>query len=323
MDDVVLASLSNRFVYSAMAVYVCAMVAYAAEVATLGRAPTTQPRFAAGAGAGAGAAAGHQGSLLVRERAAPAPPSRSERFGRIALSLTVLGFALHLAAVLTRALSAGRVPWGNMYEFSLTGGLAVVGAYLVLLRRYPIRFLGIVLVPGALLSLAIAMQVLYTESAALVPALRSGWIVVHVSSAILGTGLFTVGAALAVLHLLRSRAEAGGGPRSGWLASLPPASRLDTLSGSVHAIAFPLWTFVLMSGAIWAENAWGRYWGWDPKEVWTFIIWVVYAGYLHARATAGWRGRRSSYAALVGYGCLLFNYFGINLLVSGLHSYAF
>ncbi|MDP9396828.1 MAG: c-type cytochrome biogenesis protein CcsB [Actinomycetota bacterium] len=315
MDDVVLASLSNRFVYSAMAVYVCAMVAYAAEVATLGRVPATQPQPAAGAVA--------RGSLLVREPAAPPPPSRSERFGRIALSLTVLGFGLHLAAVLTRALSAGRVPWGNMYEFSLTGGLAVVGAYLVLLRRYPIRFLGIVLVPAVLFSLAIAMRVLYTESAALVPALRSGWIVVHVSSAILGTGLFTVGAALAVLHLVRSRAEAGGGPRGGWLAQLPPASRLDALSGSVHAIAFPLWTFVLMSGAIWAENAWGRYWGWDPKEVWTFIIWVVYAGYLHARATAGWRGHRSSYAALVGYGCLLFNYFGINLLVSGLHSYAF
>ena len=318
MDDVVLAQLSNRFVYSAMAVYTFAMFAYAAEVATLGRRPVPVLQPAAYAGVGG------RGTPGVPARAAAAvAPSRSERFGRIGLSLTVLAFGLHLAAVLARALSAGRVPWGNMYEFSLTGGLAVIGAYLVLLRLYPIRFLGIVLVPGTLFTLAIAMRVLYTESAALVPALRSGWIVVHVSSAILGTGLFTVGAALAALHLLRSRAEAGGAGGRGWLGQLPPADRLDALSGSVHAVGFPLWTFVLMSGAIWAENAWGRYWGWDPKEVWTFVIWIVYAGYLHARATAGWRGRRSSYAALTGYACLLFNYFGINLLVSGLHSYAF
>ena len=139
----------------------------------------------------------------------------------------------------------------------------------------------------------------------------------------LASGVFSVGAALSACYLLRARAEQRGVPASAWVGRLPSAQRLDRLAYSVHAFAFPLWSFALVSGAIWAENAWGRYWGWDPKEVWTFIIWVVYAGYLHARATAGWRGRRAATVALVGYACLAFNYFGINLLVSGLHSYAF
>ena len=330
MGEAALAQLSNNLVYSAMAVYLLAMLAAAGEVALGGSSGSgsSGARGSTGARRAASPAAVRAvgaGSLATAERvslAPTAPPSRAERFGRVALSLTVLAFGLHLGAAVARGLSAGRVPWGNMYEFSLTGALAVTGAYLLLLRRYPVRFLGVVLVPMVLLILGLAVSVLYTESAQLVPALRSYWLVIHVSIAVLSSGLLTVGAALTVLYLLRSRAEQRDRVR-GWLAQLPEADQLDRLAYRVHAFVFPLWTFTIIAGAIWAERSWGRYWGWDPKEVWSFVIFVVYAAYLHARATAGWRGRKAAYVALTGYACVGFNYLGINLLVSGLHSYAF
>jgi cytochrome c-type biogenesis protein CcsB len=315
-----LAQLSNNLVYSAIVVYALAMVAHAAEVALGWSAGARVPRRtparpaalvtvgAAGPAAGAGAGAtGGRGP--------------EERLGRIGVSLTVLAFGLHLLAVLARGLSAGRVPWGNMYEFSVTGALVVSGAYLLLLRRAPVRYLGVVVTPAVLLTLGLAVSVLYVESAELVPALKSVWLVVHVSAAVVSAGVFTLGAGLSVLYLLRERTERRGRPVR-W-AGLPSAERLDRLASRVHAFGFPLWTFAVVAGAIWAENAWGRYWGWDPKETWAFITWVVYAAYLHARTTAGWRGRSAAVLALTGYACLLFNYFGVNLLFAGFHSYAF
>jgi cytochrome c-type biogenesis protein CcsB len=323
MGNATLAQLSQNFVYSAVAVYALAMVAYAAEVAFGGsRGGVTAGRVGSGASYAVGG--GRVTTLRVPGGAGrhQPPGGRADRVGRVALSLTVLAFGLHLAGVLARAGSAGRVPWGNMYEFSLTAALAVAGVYLVLLRRYPIRFLGVVVVPVVLLTLGLATTVLYIESAELVPALKSPWLAVHVAAAVLSAGLFTVGAALTVVYLLRERAERRG-PLRGWIGRLPSAQRVDALAARLHAFAFPLWTFAVVAGAIWAENAWGRYWGWDPKETWAFVTWIVYAGYLHARATAGWRGRAAAAVALTGYGCFLFNYFGVNLLFSGFHSYAF
>jgi cytochrome c-type biogenesis protein CcsB len=159
--------------------------------------------------------------------------------------------------------------------------------------------------------------VVYTESADLVPALKSYWLVIHVCAMVVSFGVLTVGAALSALYVARDRARAP--ERLGWL---PPADRLDALAYRLHAFVFPLYTFAVLAGAVWAENAWGRYWGWDPKETWAFIVWVVYAAYLHARVTAGWRGRRAAGIAIVGYACFLFNLFGVNLVFSGLHSYA-
>jgi cytochrome c-type biogenesis protein CcsB len=233
--------------------------------------------------------------------------------------------------VLTRGLSAGRVPWGNMYEFSTASALAVTGVFLLLLARYDVRWLAVFVVTPVLLTLGLAVTVLYAESAQLQPALQSYWLVIHVVAAVVASGAFTVGAALSVLYIVRERAErhgAGAGVGAGMAAGVGAASRLpssdvlDRIAYRVHAFSFPIWTFAVIAGAIWAENAWSRYWGWDPKETWAFITWVVYAAYLHARATAGWRGTRAAVIALLGFGCFLFNYFGVNIWITGLHSYA-
>ncbi len=324
MDEQSLAQLSNYLVDSALVVYTLALVAYAAEVAFGRRSLVRAGAVARGAarGAVAGASAAATGSTLTLDPPqAPRGPDRSDRSNRIALSLTTLAFLLHAAGVVARALSAGRVPWGNMYEFSITGALAVTGAYLLLVRRYDVRYLGVVVVPLVLLTLGLAVTVLYTDSAELVPALDSVWLVIHVAAVVVAAGVFTAGAGLTVLHLLRARAERRAA-LTGWLGRLPSAVRLDRLAYRMHAFAFPLYTFAVVAGAIWAENAWGRYWGWDPKETWAFITWVIYAAYLHARATAGWGGGRAGGIALLGCAALWFNYYGVNLWFSGLHSYA-
>jgi len=237
------------------------------------------------------------------------------------MALTWLATGLLLLGLVLRGLWAGRVPWGNMYEFSLAWTFGILAVFLVVSTRRDIRWLGLPVVFLALLSLGLAVTVLYTEAAQLVPALKSWWLVIHVASAIICGGAFTVAAAISVLYLWRDRAERKGNV-TGIVASLPDAARLDTLSYRILAFAFPLWTFAVISGAIWAENAWGRYWGWDPKETWAFITWVIYAGYLHARSTAGWRGRRAAYISLLGFVSFLINYFGVNIFVNSLHSYA-
>jgi cytochrome c-type biogenesis protein CcsB len=245
----------------------------------------------------------------------------------IAVSLTWLAFALHLGGVVARGAAAHRVPWGNMYEFSISGAVVVVGVYLISLLRTDLRYLGTFVVGPVLLSLGLGVTVFYTQAAQLVPALQSFWLVIHVSIAFIASGLLTMGFSATVLQLVQDRREmlraSGRPPKSGaFMDKLPAAAELERTAYRLHSIAFPLWTFTLMAGAIWAEKAWGRYWNWDPKEIWTFVIWVVYAGYLHARATRGWDGRRAAYLALVGFGCLLFNWFVVNIYFTGLHSYA-
>ena len=171
----------------------------------------------------------------------------------------------------------------------------------------------------------IATSFFYTEASALSPALQSSWLVVHVSIAILSSALFTIGFSLAVVQLVQHRAEAAvaaGGAGQPAPAARATARQLEQSSFQVHAVAFVLWTFTVVAGAIWAAEAWGRYWGWDPKEVWSFVIWVVYAAYLHARSTAGWAGPRSAWIAVLGFACLLFNFLGVNYLFVGNHSYA-
>jgi cytochrome c-type biogenesis protein CcsB len=237
------------------------------------------------------------------------------------MALTWLGAGLLLLGLVLRGLWAGRAPWGNMYEFSLAWTFGILAVFLAVSLRRDIRWLGLPVVFLSILSLGLAVTVLYTEAAQLVPALRSWWLIIHVASAIICGGAFTVAAAISVLYLWRDRAERKG-TVTGVVASLPDASRLDTLAYRILAFAFPLWTFAVISGAIWAEYAWGRYWGWDPKETWAFITWVIYAGYLHARSTAGWRGRRAAYISLLGFASFLINYFGVNIFVNSLHSYA-
>ncbi|MDQ1616590.1 MAG: hypothetical protein QOJ60_2529 [Actinomycetota bacterium] len=341
------AHLSNNLLYSAMLVYAGALVCYAADLAfgpRFGRAPaqaatavTSAPtdralpaRAAATVGATVGSGPGSTETSPDPEPSAadaaptppPAPARDVYRWGRIALSLTVLAFALHAGSVLSRGLSAGRAPWGNMFEFSTTGALAVTGIFLVLMTRRDIRYLGLFVLAPVLLTLGAAVTVLYTESEQLVPALKSVWLLIHVTAAIIASGILTIGFAQTICFLVQDRREHRGDGSPAFMDRFPDAATLDRAAYRMHAFAFPIWTFAVIAGAIWAENAWGRYWGWDPKETWAFITWMVYAIYLHARSTTGWRGRKASYIALIGYTTFLFNYVAVNLWLNGLHSYA-
>ena len=246
---------------------------------------------------------------------------RTEKFARIATAMMGLGFLLLLAGVIARGLSAGRVPWGNMYEFSITGALAFSGAYLVALRRFDLRWLGLFVSIAVLLTLGTAVAVLYRPSAPLVPALKSTWLVIHVSAAIISGGVFLLANAVAAAYLYLDSMESKG-ERTPWAQRLPSLEYLDLLSYRLVAFVFPLWTFAVIAGAIWAESAWGRYWGWDPKETWAFITWVAYAAYLHARVTVGWRGRRAAWLCLFAGSTFLFNYVYINVWGTGKHTYS-
>jgi cytochrome c-type biogenesis protein CcsB len=314
------AQISNNLLYCAMAVYAAAMYCYAAELAFGPRVRKGEPALVAANGPGD---TSYDDSGVAVERRDDRS-GKAERLGRIAVSLTVLAFGLHLASVVARGVSAGRPPWGNMFEFSVTGALAVTGVYLVLLARRDVRYLGVFVMLPVLLTLGLAVAVLYTESAQLVPALKSVWLVIHVSAAMIASGILTIAFAQTICYLVQERRERtpAGQRSSSFMDRLPSAAVLDRSAYRMHAFAFPIWTFAVIAGAIWAENAWGRYWGWDPKETWAFITWMVYACYLHARATAGWRGRKAAYVALLGYSTFLFNYLVVNIWLVGFHSYA-
>jgi cytochrome c-type biogenesis protein CcsB len=304
------------------------------ELAAVGAAATGAPPAAPGgtsSSAGVGGAADGPGEGFAGDGAddAGAAVSRwpSGFWLRTAFTLTCIGLVAHLGAILTRGLAEHRVPWGNMYEF-----LAAISCMAVLVMvaasvRFRAYYIGLFVLLPVVFALALDVTVVYTPAGSLVPALNSYWIAIHVTAMIVAAGLFIVGAVVTVMYLAAERNErrvaAGQSSSSaGLMRYLPGATVLDRLSYRTILFAFPVWTFGIMAGAIWADHAWGRYWGWDPKETWSFITWVVYAGYLHARATGGWRGRRAAFIHLVGFGCLMFNLIGINLWVTGLHSYA-
>ncbi|GAB2675893.1 c-type cytochrome biogenesis protein CcsB [Thalassiella azotivora] len=323
-----LAELSDALMYSAIVVYALAMLTYAAEAAirTRTQQPTTAPapqRASVPAGPLTAPASDHDTTATVT--GVTGDSGRGRRTGHVAVRLTVLAFLLHAGAVAARGAAAGRAPWGNMYEFAAAGALAASAAYLVLLRREPVRDLGVWIVGVVTLTLGLAVTVLYTPAGDLVPALDSYWLVIHVAAAIISGGMFTVGAAAALLFLLRRRSDrrqARDGRAGGYAGHLPPAAMLERVAHAAHVFAFPIWTFAVIAGAIWAEDSWGRYWGWDPKETWAFITWVLYAAYLHAHSTAGWRGPKATAFAVAGYLAFLFNFFGVNIWITGLHSYA-
>jgi len=213
-----------------------------------------------------------------------------------------------------------------MYEFCTTGAFLVAAIFLITLTRKDLRFVGSFVVGLVVVMLCAATVGFPTPVARLIPALQSYWLIVHVSIAVASSALFTITFAMSVLQLLQTSREAkllaGKADRAKFLRLVPSALSLENLAYRLNAIAFVGWTFTLMAGAIWAEQAWGRYWGWDTKEVWTFVIWTVYAGYLHARATRGWTGTRAAWLSIVGYLCIVFNFTIVNIYFSGLHSYA-
>jgi cytochrome c-type biogenesis protein CcsB len=284
---------------------------------------------------------------------------RREWLWRSSHYITIAGAAVQVVSIVTRGLAAHRVPWGNMYEYSTLLALLVVVAYLVLVEGiFEIRTLGAFALMFSVLTLGISVIRLYVVPGPLVPALNSYWIKIHVVAAISGSSLFALGGILTIMYLIADRrerrqphalreqapppimggaidaeapadlvADAGapmgdGAAAPGRRGILPSAATLDLVAYRIIAFAFPIWTFAVIAGAIWAQSAWGRYWGWDPKETWSFITWVIFAGYLHARATAGWRGRKAAWIALTGFVSLLITYYAVNLWIVGLHSYA-
>ncbi|QCR45177.1 c-type cytochrome biogenesis protein CcsB [Curtobacterium sp. SGAir0471] len=319
-----LATYSVVLTYSAMAVYVIAFISFALDMAKR----SGQVASAAGAAAAAPAertVATVQGGTVVLEKVDTdrGRTGGGTKFERVGMAMTILALVLHVGATVLRGIAADRVPWGNMFEFSLTGTALITLIFLLVQFWQNLKFLGVFITGLTIILLGIATVNYWVPVVPLQPALQSYWLVIHVFVAIAGTGFFALGAGLAVAQLVQTYRQ--GRPVSKqlrFMETLPDAERLEVLTYRVLLVGFVLWTFTLIAGAIWAERAWGRYWGWDTKEVWTFIIWVVYAGYIHARATRGWRGARSSWLALIGFAAVMFNFSVVNVFFKGLHSYS-
>ncbi len=260
-------------------------------------------------------------ALLDQASDAGVRPAKADMYGRMGFSLTILAAAVNVAGIVARGIAAHRAPWGNMYEFITTAAVVVAVLYFLGVWKWGVRWLGLaVSLIGTVLN-GLAATVFYVAVAPLVPALHSVWFMIHILAAIISGSAFSIGGVAAILYLVVARAERRGSVK-GYLALLPGSEGIDRISYRVIAFAFPLWTFTIAAGAIWAEYAWGRYWGWDPKETWSLVAWVVFAGYLHARATAGWRGTRAAWLAILGFALFWWNFIGVNLLFAGLHSYA-
>ena len=326
-----MAHVSDGLFTTAIAVYALAMVGYTAEYAfsRVGR------KLTAASAAPARVLVGAGGPSVLESRSAPPPTATkravADRIGRWSVAITVLGMLFHAASISVRALAVDAVPWSNMYEFSSVAGLIAVVAFMAVLWRLPqLRFLGAFVLLPVVLLMFLAGTVLYSRAQPLVPALQSYWLAIHVTLVSIAEGALMTSAVLTVLYLVKSRhdvrAAKPGYKADGALASLatklPSAASLDKAAYRIVAFSFPLYTVAIICGAIWAEAAWGRYWGWDPKETWAFIVWVIYACYLHARATAGWKGRAAAWVNLAGFGAITFNFLVVNIVVSGLHSYA-
>jgi cytochrome c-type biogenesis protein CcsB len=352
--NLALGHVSNDFMIAALVLYSLAVIAFAGDFA-FGRPKraaadaTAQPaRALATIGASATAAAGAPASPVAGSPVAGSsgrdgsgsrdkmpelavPPMRAimqaGNWIRTAMALSTAGVLAHALAVTTRGLAVHRAPWGNMYEFvtALTCFAAIF--FLGVMIRYRAWALGVFVMGAVVVILGLAETIIYTAAGQLVPALQSYWLDIHVTAMTVATGVFFVSAVLGIVYLIVDRYErrvaAGKSqPGNGIVQRLPSIEQLDRLAYRSIVFGFPIWTFGVIAGGIWADEAWGRYWGWDPVETWAFITWVIYAAFLHARATAGWRGRRAHYVQLLGFASLSFNILIVQVFITGLHSYA-
>lgn len=326
--------ISVGAVVIALVLYAVTIVAYAAEWSFASSIPVhggeQRPVGVGAAGTVTVVAArgGTGGGTAVLERPAVGAGGgedrsarRARKAGAVGMNLTVLATVVLGVGVLTRGIAAHRVPWGNLYEFSITGSFVVLAFWLLASRRYPLGFLSIWLSGFATTCLGAARLFFYENVGQLRPQLNSAWLIIHVSCAIIATGAFTVAGVTTVLYLLKASAEKRG-RTTGYLARLPPSETLDRMAYRLVAFGFPIWTAAVIFGAIWAQYAYGSFWSWDPKETWALITWIAYAAYLHARATAGWRGRIAASIAVVAFATVIFNLIIVNFVLAGLHSYA-
>lgn len=326
--DIGLARYSDWAFTSSVVVLVLALLLLAVELASTRTRRVEQRELVA---AGSVAADADRPGVIV---AAPATPL-ADRVGRAGLALVYVGIVLLLACIVLRGLATARAPWGNMYEFiNLTSFCGLVAAAVVL-RKPQYRSLWVFVLVPVLVLLTVSGKWLYTHAAPVMPALQSYWLPIHVSVVSLGSGVFLVAGVASILFLLKmsrfgdpgagdhvAGQAAPQGALARVVAKLPDAQTLDRIAYRTTIFGFPVFGFGVIFGAIWAEEAWGRYWGWDPKETVSFIAWVVYAAYLHARSTAGWRDKKAAWINIVGFVAMVFNLFFINLVTVGLHSYA-
>ncbi len=313
-----LSQYSDWLYTTAAAIYVVALMFTLIEqgFGAKGRLATERAKLRARELVGAG------GPPVEDVQAAQREVGRPERIGRMGASLLVLGALLQLSAIVLRGLAVHRAPWGNMYEYGMAVTFITVLTWLIVMWKFPVRHLtGFLLLPVVIL-MFINGTLLYTTAAPVQPALQSYWLVIHVSAAIIGSGVFLVPGVASVLFLFRAAYEKDNTKFARFASKLPAADVLDRIAYRTTIFAFPVFTFGVLCGAVWAESAWGRFWGWDPKETVAFIAWVVYAAYLHSRATAGWRGARAAAINIVGFAAIIFNLFFVNLVTAGLHSYA-
>ncbi len=302
----------------------------AAALAGVGAVSRTAPAVAGqDAGSAAGTAGGPGGTDSMPEVALPAWRAirQAGNWVQAAVALAIAGVLAHTAAVVLRGLAVHRAPWGNMYEFVTALTCVAAIFFLFVMIRYRAWALGVFVMGAVVVALGLAETLIYTAAGQLVPALQSYWLSIHVTAMTLATGIFFVAAVLGVVYLAADRyarrvAAGRAAPDNGIMRRLPTIEQLDRLTYRTIMFGFPVWTFGVIAGAIWADQAWGRYWGWDPVETWAFITWVLYAAFLHARATAGWRGRRAHYIQLLGFTSLMFNILVVQVFITGLHSYA-
>lgn len=237
--------------------------------------------------------------------------------GKIAGYVMVIGFVLHTAALVTRGIGAGRLPLTNQYEFATSFAWGISLCFLMFLWKYHFQALGAFVTPVIFLLIGYAaMQ--SREVRELMPALRSNWLGIHVSTAILSYGAFGVSFAVSLMFLMRQKMK----DNLFWQEHIPEEQKLDMISYRAVSLGFLFLTFVIITGAIWAERAWGSYWSWDPKETWSLITWIIYALYLHLRISKGWKNKSAAMFAVIGFICVIFTYIGVNTLIPGIHSYA-
>ena len=352
--NVALGHVSTDFLIAALVLYSLSVVAFAGDFAygrprradSAARGQQAQERTAALAAVGAASATpgedgpkgaadtGSAGGSAGAPDSMPAqavPALRAIRqagpWVQAALALSAIAVAAHSAAVITRGLAVHRAPWGNMYEFVTALTCIAAIFFLFVMVRYRAWTLGVFVMGAVVVALGLAETLIYTAAGQLVPALQSYWLDIHVTAMTLATGIFFVAAVLGLVYLAVDRynrrvAAGRAEPGNGIVRRLPGLEQLDRLTYRTVVFGFPVWTFGVIAGAIWADQAWGRYWGWDPVETWAFITWVLYAAFLHARATAGWRGRRAHYIQLLGFTSLIFNILVVQVFIAGLHSYA-
>lgn len=253
--------------------------------------------------------------------------SRKDVLGKLGSLFAAVGVVANIVALAVRWVVTGRPPLTNGYEFILTFSLGIVGVLLFSEFKYKLKALGAFVMPVPFLLLAfiiLKMGPAERVAAAIPPALKSQWLTFHVFTAMLAYGAFAVSFGLGIMYLLKadSGSAAGKNSKGSWVSKFPDENTLDELAYKIIGFAFPMLTLCIVTGAIWANYAWGTYWSWDPKETWSLITWIIYAAYLHARLMYGWKGKRAAWMAILGFVAVLFTFFGVNYLLPGLHSYA-